>query len=195
MRKLEMFDTTLRDGAQTEGVSFTVADKLKITETLDTFGVRYIEAGNPGSNPKDMQFFRSTADLNLKNANLVAFGSTKRKNIAVEEDANVISLLEANTTSIAIFGKSWDLHATEILNTTLEENLNCVRETVRFFKEKGKEVIFDAEHFFDGYKNNPEYALSVLDAANRGRCGRTSPVRHQWRHASAWCIRDRKDRL
>ena len=163
-----MFDTTLRDGAQTEGVSFTVADKLKITETLDTFGVRYIEAGNPGSNPKDMQFFRSTADLNLKNANLVAFGSTKRKNIAVEEDANVISLLEANTTSIAIFGKSWDLHATEILNTTLEENLNCVRETVRFFKEKGKEVIFDAEHFFDGYKNNPEYALSVLDAATEG---------------------------
>ena len=168
MQKLEMFDTTLRDGAQTEGISFTVADKLKIAETLDTFGVRYIEAGNPGSNPKDMEFFRQSADLKLKNARLVAFGSTKRKNIAVEEDANVISLLEANTSSVAIFGKSWDLHATEILNTTLEENLNCVRETVRFFKAKGKEVIFDAEHFFDGYKNNPDYALLVLDAAADG---------------------------
>ena len=168
MRKLEMFDTTLRDGAQTEGVSFTVADKLKIAETLDRFGVKYIEAGNPGSNPKDMEFFKSAADLQLTNAKLVAFGSTKRKDIAVEEDANVISLLEANTATVAIFGKSWDLHATEILNTTLEENLNCVRETVRFFKAKGKEVIFDAEHFFDGYKNNPDYALSVLDVAMDG---------------------------
>ena len=163
-----MFDTTLRDGAQTEGISFSVSDKLAIVRALDDFGVRYIEAGNPGSNPKDMEFFRSVSGLQLKNASLVAFGSTKRKNIAVEEDANVISLLEANTDVIAVFGKSWDLHATEILNTTLEENLNCVRDTVRFFKEKGKEVIFDAEHFFDGYNHNPDYALSVLDAAAEG---------------------------
>ena len=168
MLKLEMFDTTLRDGAQTEGISFTVADKIKITEMLDDFGVSYIEAGNPGSNPKDMEFFRQAEGLQLKNAKLVAFGSTKRKNIAVEDDANVMSLLEANTSCIAIFGKSWDLHATEILNTSLEENLNCVRETVRFFKEKGKEVIFDAEHFFDGYKNNPDYAIKVLGAAVEG---------------------------
>lgn len=166
--KLEMFDTTLRDGAQTEGISFSVSDKLAIVQALDDFGVRYIEAGNPGSNPKDMEFFRSASGLQLKNARLVAFGSTKRKNIPVEEDGNVISLLQAGTGAIAIFGKSWDLHALEILNTTLEENLNCVRETVRFFKQNSKEVIFDAEHFFDGYVNNPEYALSVLGAAAEG---------------------------
>ncbi len=163
-----MFDTTLRDGAQTEGVSFSVSDKLAIVKTLDEFGVRYIEAGNPGSNPKDMEFFKSTAELHLKNAKLVAFGSTKRKNILIEDDSNVMSLLQANTDCVAIFGKSWDLHATEILNTTLDENLNCVRETVRFFKINGKEVIFDAEHFFDGYRHNSAYAMQVLAAAVDG---------------------------
>jgi 2-isopropylmalate synthase len=166
--KLEMFDTTLRDGAQTEGISFSVSDKLAIVRALDEIGVRYIEAGNPGSNPKDMEFFRSAGGMQLKNAELVAFGSTRRKGIAVEDDPNVISLLEAGTKAVAIFGKSWDLHATEILGATLEENLACVHDTVRFFKEKGKEVIFDAEHFFDGYLNNPDYALSVLEAAVRG---------------------------
>jgi 2-isopropylmalate synthase len=168
VQKLEMFDTTLRDGAQTEGISFSVSDKLAIVKTLDEFGVSYIEAGNPGSNPKDMEFFMAAADLKLQNAKLVAFGSTKRKGIRVEDDSNVMSLLQANTSCIAIFGKSWDLHVTEILCTTLEENLNCVSETVRFFKDKGKEVIFDAEHFFDGYRHNPDYALSVLDAAVKG---------------------------
>lgn len=168
MPKLEMFDTTLRDGAQTEGISFSVSDKLAVVKALDEIGVRYIEAGNPGSNPKDMEFFRSADGLRLNNARLVAFGSTKRKNIAARDDANIISLLEADTDTVAIFGKSWDLHATEILNTTLEENLNCVGETVKFFKDRGKEVIFDAEHFFDGYKNNPEYALQVLNAAAEG---------------------------
>ncbi len=168
MQALEIFDTTLRDGAQTEGISFSVSDKLAVVKTLDAFGVKYIEAGNPGSNPKDMEFFKSVAGMQLENATLVAFGSTKRKNIAVEDDANVVSLLAANTTAVAIFGKSWDLHVTEILGTTLEENLNCVRETIRFFKDKGKEVIFDAEHFFDGYKNNPGYALQVLGAAVEG---------------------------
>lgn len=168
MLKLEMFDTTLRDGAQTEGISFSVSDKLAVVKTLDEFGVRYIEAGNPGSNPKDMDFFRSAADLKLENAKLVAFGSTKRKNIAVEDDSNVVSLLAANTSCVAVFGKSWDLHVTEILGTTLEENLSCVRETISFFKSKGKEVIFDAEHFFDGYHNNPDYAMQVLTAAAQG---------------------------
>lgn len=168
MLKLEMFDTTLRDGAQTEGVSFTVSDKLAIVKTLDEFGVKYIEAGNPGSNPKDMEFFKSVSGMTLKNARLVAFGSTKRKDIAVEDDANVVSLLQANTSCVAVFGKSWDLHVTEILNTTLEENLNCVHDTIRFFKNKGKEVIFDAEHFFDGYINNPDYAMLVLKAAIEG---------------------------
>lgn len=165
---LEMFDTTLRDGAQTEGVSFSVSDKMAVVRALDDIGVRYIEAGNPGSNPKDMEFFRSARGLKLKNTRLVAFGSTRRKGIGVEEDSNVLSLLEAETETVAIFGKSWDLHATEILGATLEENLACVYDTVRFLKDHGKEVIFDAEHFFDGYKNNPEYALSVLEAADRG---------------------------
>jgi 2-isopropylmalate synthase len=168
MKTLEIFDTTLRDGAQTEGISFSLSDKLSIARTLDEFGIRYVEGGNPGSNPKDMEFFKSVDSKSFKNATLVAFGSTKRKGIAVEEDENVISLLEANTPSVAIFGKAWDLHVSEILRTTLKENLDCVEETVRFFKDKGKEVIFDAEHFFDGYKDSPEYAVEVLKAAESG---------------------------
>ena len=122
VRKLEIFDTTLRDGAQAEGISFSVSDKLKIASALDNFGVHYIEGGNPGSNPKDMEFFKSAAALELKNSKLVAFGSTKRKGIAVEEDANVMSLLDAGTDVVAIFGKSWDLHVTEILRTTLKKH-------------------------------------------------------------------------
>ncbi|MEA4824929.1 MAG: citramalate synthase [Clostridiaceae bacterium] len=165
---LELFDTTLRDGAQSEGISFSVSDKLAIVKTLDEFGVHYIEAGNPGSNPKDMDFFSSAASMTMKHARLVAFGSTKRKGIAVTEDANVLSLLAANTSYVAIFGKSWDLHVTEVLSTTLEENLSCVRETIKFFRKKGKEVFFDAEHFFDGYVNNPGYAMQVLAAAKDG---------------------------
>ena len=168
MKKLEILDTTLRDGAQAEGVSFTVSDKLMVVETLDSFGVQYIEAGNPGSNPKDMEFFEQAASMKLQNAKLVAFGSTRRKGIAPAEDKNVVSLLQANTPCVSIFGKSWDLHVTEILKATLEENLACVEDTLRFFKEKGKEIIFDAEHFFDGYLANPEYALAVLAAAQQG---------------------------
>ena len=166
--KLEIFDTTLRDGAQTEGVSFSLSDKFAIVKALDEFGVDYIEAGNPGSNPKDMEFFAAASGLKLANAKLVAFGSTKRKNIPVEEDSNVAALLQAGTPCVAVFGKSWDLHVTEILRASLEENLSCVRETVGFLKSRGKEVIFDAEHFFDGYKNNSEYALRVLEAAAEG---------------------------
>jgi len=168
MKALRILDTTLRDGAQAEGVSFSVSDKISVVRSLDEFGVQYIEAGNPGSNPKDMEFFELAADLELKNAKLVAFGSTKRKGIRVEEDGNVLSLLKANTPCVSIFGKSWDLHVTEILKATLEENLECVRDTLRFFKEKGKEVIFDAEHFFDGYLANPDYAMQVLLAACEG---------------------------
>ncbi|MGI5899916.1 MAG: citramalate synthase [Christensenellales bacterium] len=167
-KKLEILDTTLRDGAQAEGISFTVSDKILVVKALDQFGVKYIEAGNPGSNPKDMEFFERAASLKLNNAKLVAFGSTRRKCVTPEQDANVVSLLAANTPCVSIFGKSWDLHVKEILKTTLEENLCCVRDTLRFFKEKGKEVIFDAEHFFDGYLANPDYAISVLEAAVEG---------------------------
>jgi len=168
MKKLEILDTTLRDGAQAEGVSFSVSDKLEIVKTLDSFGIQYIEAGNPGSNPKDMEFFAAMAGLQLENAKLVAFGSTRRVGVAVRQDANVVSLLEANTPAVSLFGKAWDLHVTEILKATLEENLACVEDTVRFFKEQGKEVIFDAEHFFDGCLANESYAMQVLEAACRG---------------------------
>jgi len=165
MTKLEIFDSTLRDGAQGEGISFSVSDKLSIVQALDAFGVDYIEAGNPGSNPKDIEFFERVASLKLVNARLCAFGSTCRKETNPEEDQNVLSLLSANTPAVAIFGKTWDLHVTEVLGTTLTENLRLVRDTIRFFKARGKEVIFDAEHFFDGYKNHAAYALQVLAAA------------------------------
>ncbi len=165
IRELEIFDSTLRDGAQGEGVSFSVSDKLNIIRTLDEFGVRYIEAGNPASNPKDMEFFEKVKGITLKNSTLCAFGSTCRKGVSPAEDKNVLSVLGAETPAVAIFGKSWDFHVHKILNATLEENLEIVHNTLRFFKQHGKEVIFDAEHFFDGCKANEDYALSVLDAA------------------------------
>ncbi|WP_070000558.1 citramalate synthase [Cellulosilyticum sp. I15G10I2] len=165
MKQIAIFDSTLRDGAQAESISFSVSDKLKIVSTLDELGVSYIEAGNPGSNPKDLEFFKEVKKLHLKAAKLTAFGSTRRRNMKVQEDSNVMSLLEADTPAVAIFGKTWDFHVTEIIKTTLEENLNMIYDTIKFFKDNGKEVIFDAEHFFDGYKNNKEYALSALKKA------------------------------
>lgn len=169
MKKIEIFDSMLRDGAQSEGISYSVQDKLNIIKALDKLGVKYIEAGNPGSNPKDIEFFEKASQIKLKNACLCAFGSTRRKNLKVEEDCNVLSLLNANTQTVAIFGKSWDMHVTKILNATLEENLELVYDTLHFFKSKGKEVIFDAEHFFDGYKANPNYAMKVLEVAVKAK--------------------------
>lgn len=166
MRKVEMLDSTLRDGAQAEGISFSVSDKLLICKALDQFGIQYIEAGNPASNPKDAEFFIEAKKLELTTSKLVAFGATRRKNTPVEEDPNVVSLLNAQTPVVSVFGKSWDLHVTHILETTLEENLACIDDTIRYFKRAGKEVLFDAEHFFDGYANNPDYALSVLETAD-----------------------------
>lgn len=142
-------------------------DKLKIVKMLDEFGVDYIEAGNPGSNPKDLEFFKSAANLKLKHSRLTAFGSTRRAGISVDQDSNIISILEANTKSVAIFGKSWDFHVEEIIKTTLEENLNMISDTVSYLKDKGKEVIFDAEHFFDGYKHNREYAMKAIKMAEK----------------------------
>lgn len=164
-QKVDILDSTLRDGAQAEGISFSVADKLKIVKALDELGVAYIEAGNPGSNPKDIEFFEKLRTVKLKNARLTAFGSTRRRDITVDEDNNVQSLVRAGTPAVTIFGKAWDFHVTEIIKTSLEENLRMVKETVAYLKKRGKEVIFDAEHFFDGYKANPEYALEVLKAA------------------------------
>lgn len=168
MKKVHILDSTLRDGAQGEGISFSVQDKLKILKSLDNLGIPLVEAGNPGSNPKDLEFFRHAADLELTHARLAAFGSTRRKGIQVSEDANVKSLLEARTPVVVIFGKSWDFHVTEIIKATKKENLAMIRDTMAFFKEHGKEVIFDAEHFFDGYKSDPEYACSCLEAAAEG---------------------------
>ncbi|HBL83646.1 MAG: citramalate synthase [Clostridiales bacterium GWF2_38_85] len=168
MKRIEIFDSTLRDGAQGEGISFSVNDKLHIVKALDEFGVDYIEAGNPGSNPKDLDFFNQASNLTLKHSKLCAFGSTCRKNSNPEDDANVKSLLQAQTPVVVIFGKSWDMHVTEILKITLEENIEIVKQTVEYLVSNGKEVIFDAEHFFDGYMANTTYSLSVLKAAVLG---------------------------
>ena len=159
------YDSTLRDGAQAQGVSFTVEDKLKIVERLDALGIGYIEAGNPGSNPKDLVFFERVRALKLKHAKIIAFGSTRKPNIAVQSDNNLQSLLLAKTPAVAIFGKSWDYQVTDILRTTLDENLSMIADSIVFLKAQGKEVVFDAEHFFDGYKANAKYALSTLQAA------------------------------
>lgn len=165
MKELIIYDSTLRDGAQAQGISFTVEDKIKIVEKLDKLGVKYIEAGNPGSNPKDMEFFDRIKKIEFEHAKVIAFGSTRRVNIAVEDDANVKSLLKADTAAIAIFGKCWDFHVDEVLKTTLEENLRMIYDTVKFFKDKNKEVVFDAELFFEGYKANREYAVKCLKAS------------------------------
>lgn len=165
MKKILIYDTTLRDGAQAQGISFTVDDKLKIAKAVDQLGVSYIEAGNPGSNPKDLEFFQRVKDLGLRHAKVVAFGSTRRVNISVAEDANVQSLLAADTPAIAIFGKSWDFHVTNVLKTNLKENLRMIYDTIKYFSDMGKEVIFDAEHYFDGYKADPIYAVETLKAA------------------------------
>lgn len=159
------YDSTLRDGAQAQGVSFTVEDKLKIVERLDALGIGYIEAGNPGSNPKDLVFFERVSALKLKHAKIIAFGSTRKPGISPQADNNLQSLLLAKTKAVAIFGKSWDYQVTDILRTSLAENLNMIADTVAYLKQQGKEVVFDAEHFYDGYKANPDYAMQTLRAA------------------------------
>ncbi|HEY63624.1 MAG TPA: citramalate synthase [Caldilineae bacterium] len=165
MTKVWIYDTTLRDGTQGEGVNFSLADKLRIARRLDAFGVDYIEGGWPGSNPKDAEFFKEARSLQLKHARIAAFGSTRRADKTVENDPQVQMLLDAQTPVITIFGKTWDLHVRDVLRTTLEENLRMIEETVRYLKAHGREVIYDAEHYFDGWKANPEYALETLRAA------------------------------
>jgi 2-isopropylmalate synthase len=162
---VEILDTTLRDGAQSEGIVFSVRDKITVAETLDELGIAWIEAGNPGSNPKDMEFFRLAGNLKLERAQLCSFGSTRKKGIKAAEDPHLQSLLEANTRGVTIFGKSWDLHVTEVIRAGLEENLDMIAETVAFLKGEGRIVIYDAEHFFDGLNANPEYALNTVKAA------------------------------
>lgn len=167
-RRVVIYDTTLRDGSQAEDISYSVDDKLKIAKVLDDLGVNYLEAGNPASNPKDLEFFEYAKKNVWRNAKLMAFGSTRRKNTRVEEDEGIKALLHTQTPGVAIFGKSWDFHVKEIIKTGIEENLKMIEETIAYFKHLKKEVIFDAEHFFDGFKSNPEYALQTLEAAQRG---------------------------
>lgn len=163
--KIKVYDTTLRDGMQAEGVSFSLEDKLLIAKRLDEFGIDYIEGGFPLSNPKEEQFFKKVMKLEFANAKIVAFGSTKRVGVKVSEDTCMKALLECGAPAVTMVGKSWDMHVTEVLRCSLEDNLAICAESVAYMKENGREAIFDAEHFFDGYKVNPEYAMEVLAAA------------------------------
>ena len=165
---IQIYDTTLRDGTQREGISLSCDDKLRIAQRLDDLGVAYIEGGWPGSNPKDVEFFERARELDLKNARIAAFGSTCRKDTQPAEDENVQALLAANTPVCTVVGKSWELHVTDILKTTPQENLRMIEASLAYLKSKGKEIIYDAEHFFDGYQANPEYAVETLQAAVQG---------------------------
>ncbi|MFC2045774.1 citramalate synthase [Chloroflexota bacterium] len=165
MALIELYDTTLRDGAQKEGISFSVVDKLHIAQKLDELGIHFVEGGWPGSNPKDEEFFREAKKLNLSQTKLVAFGSTRRPKAKAETDANILALANAGVKVVTIVGKSSELQVTQVLETTLEENLSMINETVRYLKGEGLTVLFDAEHFFDGFKYNPDYSLDCLKAA------------------------------
>lgn len=164
-RKLEIYDTTLRDGNQSEGISFSVTDKLKVIKLLDDLGVDYVEGGWPGANPKDVDLFVQVKSLKLKNSVVTAFGCTRKADVSVENDAVLKQLLNADTSVITIFGKSWDFHVEHALCTTLQENVNMISESVAYLKSNDKRVFYDAEHFYDGYKNNSDYALKTIEAA------------------------------
>jgi len=165
MRHIEIYDTTLRDGSQAEDISFSVEDKIRITEKLDELGIHYIEGGWPGSNPRDMEYFKKARKLRLAHAKVVAFGSTHRPGRKVHEDANVKALLDSKSKIITIFGKTWDFHVREALKISLKEDLDLIHDTIAYLKKHVRTVFFDAEHFFDGYKDNPQFALKCLYAA------------------------------
>ena len=168
MPTISIYDTTLRDGSQGEGISFSVNSKIRIAEKLDQFGVDYIEAGWPGSNPRDLAFFEAARGLRLAHAKLAAFGSTRRADIAAADDPQLRLLLDSHTPVITIFGKTWLLHVEKVLRTTGAENLAMIEDSVRFLLSENREVVYDAEHFFDGYKDRPDFALDTLRAAARG---------------------------
>lgn len=165
--QVEIYDTTLRDGAQAEGINFSLMDKLRIAERLDQFGVHYIEGGWPGSNPKDMEFFQSAARKRWRSARIAAFSMTRRKGLAVENDPLMRQVLEAETPVVTIVGKTWLLHVTEVLRARPDENLAMIADTIRFLKDHGRTVVYDAEHSFDGYTDEPDYALATWQAAEK----------------------------
>jgi len=170
MKEIKIYDTTLRDGSQGEGISFSVMDKVKIAKKLDKFGVHYIEGGWPGSNPKDMEFFKQARKIKFKNSELVAFGSTRRPKSNPSDDENLKALIKSGVRLVAIFGKAWDMHVTDILKVSLQENLRMIYDTVEFLKSKNFYVFYDAEHFFDGYTQNKDYALETLHSAISAGC-------------------------
>ena len=165
MKQIQIYDTTLRDGAQREGLTLAVEDKLKIARQLDRLGVPWIEGGWPGANPKDGEFFRRLQLEPLTQAEVVAFCSTRRPGGLAAEDRMLAAILAAGTTWVTIFGKSWDLHVTEGLKTNLAENLEMIRDSIEYLVSQGRRVIYDAEHWFDGYQANPEYAIQTLQTA------------------------------
>lgn len=171
MKKVVIYDTTLRDGLQAEGVSFSVEDKLLVAQRLDEFGVHYIEGGFPLSNPKEEEFFRRIKQLNLKNAKIAAFGSTRRASNKVQEDPCITALLACGAQVVTLVGKTWDMHVTDVLRCSLEENIDLCADSVAYLVKQGLEVVFDAEHFFDGFKANPDYGLKVLQAAAQAGAG------------------------
>ena len=168
MPRVAIYDTTLRDGSQREGISFSVADKLRITKLLDELGVDYIEGGWPGSNPKDATYFAQAREMDLHHAKITAFGSTRRKGISPAGDANIRALVDAQTPVVTVVGKTSMLHVTEVLQTTAAENLRMIEDSLAYLKAQGREVIYDAEHFFDGAKLDMEYGLDTLAAAAAG---------------------------
>jgi len=168
--KVSFYDTTLRDGAQTKGISFSVNDKLRITEMLDKVGIDYVEGGWPLSNPKDLEYFRDVKKLKLKNLKIAAFGSTRKADTKAADDPNLIALIKSETEVVTIFGKSWDLHVTKIFKTSLDENLRMIHDSVGYLKSQKRKVFYDAEHFFDGYKENKDYALRTISAAVNAGC-------------------------
>jgi len=165
---INLYDTTLRDGTQGEQVNLSAEDKLRIAKRMDSFGIKYIEGGWPGSNPKDARFFEMARISSFQNAKITAFGSTRKANIIPEDDDNIKALLKTEVETVTIFGKSWDLHASQILGVSLDENLSMIEDSVAYLKKCGREVIYDAEHFFDGYKRNPSYAVKTINAALEG---------------------------
>ncbi|MGH7255863.1 MAG: hypothetical protein ACREI3_08810, partial [Nitrospirales bacterium] len=162
---LEIYDTTLRDGAQAEDVSFSAEDKVRVAQKLDELGVHFIEGGWPGANPKDIEFFRMIKTIPLRHATVVAFGSTRRASNPVQKDPNLQALLDAATDTITLFGKSWNLHVTDALGITLAKNLELIGDSLEYLRSKGRRIFYDAEHFFDGFKADPEYALETVRRA------------------------------
>ena len=185
MAKIELYDTTLRDGTQQEDMSLSVEDKLKIARKLDDLGIDYIEGGWPGANPKDAEFFQQAKSLDLRHAKLAAFCSTRRANGSAETDTTLRHALEADTPVVTMVGKTWDMHVTHVLETNLEENLAMIADSVAFFKGHGKTVLLDAEHFFDRLQGEPGVRAPVHSSGIRSGCGHRGAVRYERRSASA----------